>query len=319
MRTRALSISHLLGSFRLLLAAGLFFAHTLTAHAAPPPRPAPAHADVSYGPHPNQILDVYLPPAPKAPCPVLVWYGGIWKPAKHAPDLRPFFDAGCAVIAVQTRTMTDATQDKSPVPISYVLDDACRAIQFIRSKAHAWGLNADRVATGGGSQGSLPALYVACSPDRAMPDASDALARQSTRVLAVAAFRSQPSIDPRRMQEWVPGVQWGAPALGCSFEESLKRRDELLPVIKKWSPDHLLHAGVPPIYFENEWGLTQPADVTESNYKVHAPMWGLGFQKLAKDHGITVLVKYLGHPTEGYANTWDFLVKQLTSTSAPAR
>ena len=62
--------------------------------------------------------------------------------------------------------------------------------------------------------------------------------------LAVArAYRSQPSIDPKRMQEWVPGVKWGAPALGCSFEESLKSRDKLLPVIEAWSPDYLLHKG----------------------------------------------------------------------------
>ncbi len=292
--------------------------------AADPPKPVPTHADVRYGPHPNQLMDVHLPPQAKGPCPVLIWYGGIWKPSKHVPDRRPFFDAGCAVIGVQTRTMTDATQDKAAEPISYVLEDACRAVQFVRAKAAEWGLDPDRIAVGGGSQGSLPALYVACAADHAQPGAADPVERQSTLkaplrglrphgVVAVAAFRSQPSIDPKRMQEWVPGVQWGAPALGCGFEESLKRREELLPVIRKWSPDHLLHPGVPPIYFENEWGLTQPAGVTESNYKVHAPMWGLGFQKLAQAQGVTVLTKYEGHPTGGYANTWDFLVKQLTA------
>lgn len=55
--------------------------------------------------------------------------------------------------------------------------------------------------------------------------------RISTRVRCVGAFRSQPTIDPQRMQQWVPGVKWGAPALGCSFEESLRRREEFLPLI----------------------------------------------------------------------------------------
>ena len=139
--------------------------------------------------------------------------------------------------------------------------------------------------------------------------------RTSTKVTCAAAYRSQPTIDPKRMQEWVPGVEWGAPALGCSFQESLKRRDELLPIISKWSPDALLHAGTPPLYFENEWGLTQPDSVTEANYKVHSPAWGVGFQKLAQQANVVCHVKYPGHPTEKYQDIWDFIVQEL---KAPA-
>ena len=115
------------------------------------------------------------------------------------------------------------------------------------------------------------------------------------------------------MQQWVPGVKWGAPALGCGFEESLKRREELLPLIRKWSPDWLVHRGAPPIYFENEWGLTQPEGVEEVNYKVHSPAWALGFQKLAREAGVTCYVKYLGHPSQKYQGIWDFLVQELKS------
>jgi hypothetical protein len=114
------------------------------------------------------------------------------------------------------------------------------------------------------------------------------------------------------MQEWVPGVEWGAPALGYSFAESLKRREELLPVIAKWSPDALLHRGTPPLYFENNWGLTQPEKVGEADYKVHSPAWALGFQKLAHKAGVVCHVKYPGHSTEKYKDIWDFIVQELT-------
>ena len=113
------------------------------------------------------------------------------------------------------------------------------------------------------------------------------------------------------MQEWVPGVKWGAPALGCSFEESLKRRDELLPIIKKWSPDYLLHKDAAPMFFENEWGLTKPDDITQANYDVHCPRWALGFQKLAAAAGATCFVKFPGHPVEGQTDIWNFIAKQL--------
>ncbi len=277
--------------------------------------PLPTHADVSYGRNPHQLMDVYLPTQGKGPYPVVVWFGGIWKPSKGPGNLKYFLANQCAMIAVEMRSMSDALEDKVAVPISYVLDDACRAVQFIRLRADKWNIDPKRIAVGGGSQGALPALYLGCAGDRANPNAADPVERQSTKVACVAAFRSQPSIDPKRMQEWVPGVKWGAPALGCSFEESLKRRDELLPAIKKWSPEALLHKGAAPIYFENNWGLTQPEKVTEMDYKVHSPAWGLGFQKLAQQAGATCYVKYPDHPTEKYKDIWDFVVGELKASA----
>lgn len=273
--------------------------------------PKPTHADVSYGPHPHQLMDIYLPPGGGGPHPVVLWYGGIWKPAKHAARPDFFGKAGVAVVAVQTRTMTDATEDKVAAPVSYVADDACRAVQFVRANAARWGLDPDRIAVGGGSQGALPALYVACAGERADPKSDDPVRRASTRVRGAAAYRSQPSIDPARMRAWVPGVAWGAPALGCSFEQSLKRRDELLPVLAAYSPDHLLHPGTPPLYFENNWGLTRPESVAEMDYLVHSPAWALGFQGLAREAGVACFVKYPGHPSEKYDDIWDFLVREL--------
>lgn len=312
----------LLGQVHVLLAAAWLvpgLCHTAepqtTQPPAAPPKPAPTHADISYGSHPHQLLDLYLPSGAEKPSPVLIWYGGLWKPFKGAPDPRRFLvlEKGIAVVAVQTRTLTDGMADKADPPVSYVMNDACRAVQFIRLDASKWNLDPERIGVGGGSQASLPALYVGCAGERAKPDAVDQVERVSTRVTFVAAYRSQPSIDPKRMQEWVPGVEWGAPSLGLSFPESLERREELLPVIQRWSPDWLLHADAAPIYFENEWGLTQPENetITEANYKVHSPAWALGFQKLAQHYGATCHVKFPGHPTEGYIDIWDFIVKEL--------
>jgi hypothetical protein len=302
-----------------LVASSAFAADAPPAKPATPPAskpatnaPVPTHADVSYGAHPHQLMDVHVPADGSGPFPVLIWFGGIWEPSKHVPDLNRFFPHKIAVIGVETRTLKDGVAEKANPPVSHVMNDACRAVQFVRLHAAKWNLDPQRIAVGGGSQGSLPALYVGCAGERADPKSSDPVERVSTKVTCVAAYRSQPSIDPKRMQEWVPGVQWGAPALGCSFEESLKRRDELLPMIERWSPDALLHQGAAPIYFENEWGLTQPENVTEGNYKVHSPAWALGFQKLAQQAGATCHVKFLDHPTDRYKDIWDFIVQELT-------
>ncbi|MDQ2732822.1 MAG: hypothetical protein M3Y56_14280 [Armatimonadota bacterium] len=274
------------------------------------PAPLPTYADISYGPSPNQVMDVYLPGG-GGPFPVLVWYGGIWEPKRGTPDLARFLPQQVAVVSVQTRTLTDGMKEKANPPVSYVMNDACRAVQFVRSNAAKWNLDPARIAVGGSSQGSLPALYVGVSADHANPASNDPVEHVSSRVICVAAHRSQPSIDPVRMQQWAPGVQWGAPALGCNFEESLKRREELLPLIRQWSPDWLVHHGAPPIYFENNWGLAQPENVTLDDYLVHSPAWALGFQKLAGEAGVICYVKYPGHGTEGYTDVWDFVVQEL--------
>lgn len=90
-----------------------------------------------------------------------------------------------------------------------------------------------------------------------------------------------------------------------------RRHEQLLPILKKWSPDWLIHKDAAPIYFENNWGLTRPADVREMDYKVHSPAWALGFQKLAEQAGAVCLVKFPDRPTPGYNDIWDFIVKQL--------
>lgn len=279
---------------------------------AAPVKPVPTHAEVSFGPHPHQRLDIYLPKTSDGPFPVLIWFGGIWKPAKHPANLDFFGSKGIAVVAVQTRTMEDATAAKEKEPISYVQSDAVRAVQFVRHHAAKWNLDPRRIAVGGGSQGAQPALFVGCSRDQANAASDDPVERESSLVTCVAAYRCQPTIDPVRMQEWVPGVKWGAPALGCSFEESLKRRNELLSTIKKWSPDWLLHMDAAPMFFENEWGLTQPKDITPENYDVHSPRWALGFQKLALSAGATCFVKFPGHTADGGGkDIWDFVSKRL--------
>jgi len=280
---------------------------------APPAGPAPTAADVSYGPHPHQLMDIYVPPTGTGPFPVVMWYGSIWQPGKHVAGLDRLWPAHVAVVSVETRTMTDGTEDKVATPVSYVLLDARRAIQFVRLHAMDYNLDPDRIATAGSSQAGLPALYVACAGEKADPNSSDPVERMSTKVTCVGAWRGgcASSIDPQVLQSWFPGVQWGAPAFGCSFEDSLKNRDTLLPIICQWSPDKLITKNAPPIYFYNNWGLTKPDDITESNYSVHAPAESLGFQKIAQSLGVTCYVDFPGHPAEKYKDMWDFLIEEL--------
>jgi hypothetical protein len=225
---------------------------------------------------------------------------------------------GCAAVAVEMRTMGDAIQDKISPPISVCLLDARRAVQFVRLHAAEWNLDPNRIAVGGGSQGALPALYVGCAGEKVDPGSTDPVERVSTKVTCVGTWRSPPTIDPKWLQGWNPGVEWGVPAWGYSFAESLKNHDQLLPVISRWSPEYLLTKDAPPMYWEYDYGLTKPAGITEMGYLTHSPRTGLGFQKMCEKLGVTCYVQFPGHPSEKFTNVWDFLVRQLGAGAGKA-
>lgn len=113
---------------------------------------------MSYGSHSHQLIDIYLPRKGTAPFPAILWLGGIWRAAKHPANLGFFDSKGIAVIAVETRTMEDAMATGEKVQGAYVHSDAIRAVQFVRHNATLWTLDATHLATGGGSQGTQPAL-----------------------------------------------------------------------------------------------------------------------------------------------------------------
>ena len=119
------------------------------------PQPTAARADVSYGPHPHQLLDLYLPPQGKGPFPVVIWYGALWTPKKHVPPVWAFLPAGCAAIGVQARVMGDAVKDNIHPPVSVCLLDARQAVQFVRLHAAQWNLDPGLIAVGGSLRGEM--------------------------------------------------------------------------------------------------------------------------------------------------------------------
>jgi acetyl esterase/lipase len=274
------------------------------------PKDIPTYADVSYGPHPHQLLDVYLPQG-DGPFPVVVWYGAIWVPKKGPGNLGMFISHRCAVIAVQTRSMGDAQQDKINPPISYVLSDARRALKYVHLHAKQWKLDRNRIATGGSSQAAVPALFAACTAAKADAHCDDPVDCETVPVVAVALHRGPGSIDPKRLQEWNPGVEWGAPAWGYNVAESIKRYKELRPMISQWSPEYFVTKDTPPIFIENEWGLTKPENISEANYRTHSPLWGIGLKKYVEARGGICYQKYPGLKPERYKDIWDFLIQRL--------
>jgi acetyl esterase/lipase len=274
--------------------------------------PAPTQANVPYGKHEKQVLDFYQAKG-EQPTPLLFSiHGGGWMSGDKAnPDfLAQCLENGISVVSINYRLIADATAEKINPPVKACLDDAARALQFVRSKAAEWHLDTTRIGGCGGSAGGFTVLWLAFHPDMAEAGSADPIARESTRLRCVMAFVPQTTLDPQQMQAWIPNNQYGNHAFGLgSMQEFIDKRESLLPWIESFSPYALASADDPPVllFYDNPPNLGQP-------YKdpPHSGNYGAGIAEKLKAVGIEHEINYNNdYAHMKYPNLFGFLVEKL--------
>ena len=166
--------------------------------------------------------------------------------------IQPFLDAGISVAAINYRFIPQAMEQKVEPPVKACLHDAARALQTIRSKAKEWNLDPKRVGATGGSAGACTSLWLALHDDLADPQASDPIARQSSRLTCAAVNGAQTSLDPKELREWIPNAIYGGHAFGFAapgrsrpeeFELLIANREKVLAVDQGVFADRAGHRG----------------------------------------------------------------------------
>lgn len=279
---------------------------------------APTFTDVQYGAHPRQVLDFYQADSAE-PTPVVIYlHGGGWLGGSKSPfNAKPYLDRKISVAAVGYRFTSDAGDLKPPVKAP--LDDAARAVQFVRTRAAEWNVDKVRIGATGGSAGGLSCLWLAFHDDMSDPNANFLVARESTRLYCVGVSNAQTTLDPKQMSEWIPNINGGAHAFGFSgdrekklspFNQFLQARDTIMPWIKEYSPYELLTADDPPVglYYGGvpELGRAQPDPLHTANF-------GLGLQEKCKRVGVECELYYEGAPDIRYRTVQGYLIDKLTA------
>jgi acetyl esterase/lipase len=96
---------------------------------------------VPYGTHPRQVLDFYQAKSDK-PTPLVFYiHGGGWQGGDKKTNPQAFLDKGISVVAINYRYIKNAVEDKVEPPVKAPLEDAARALQFVRSKAAEWNID----------------------------------------------------------------------------------------------------------------------------------------------------------------------------------
>lgn len=281
--------------------------------------PKPTEADVAYGPEPRQVLDFYQAESPR-PTPVLVViHGGGWLNGDKRTfnNQGPYLAAGISVVSVEYRFVSHAAAAGVKPPVQWPMHDAARAVQFVRSKASAWNLDASRVAATGSSAGACTCLWLAFHDDLADPKSTDPVARQSTRLTCAAVSRAQTSLDPKQMREWIPNNRYGAHAFGFTaptglrrdaFDEFLASREKILPWIAEYSPYALATADDPPIglYYD-----AAPMMGQDQPNPAHSPNFGEGLRRRLVELNVDCEFVYPGTSDVKHPQVHDYIIERL--------
>src|SRR5438445_12346978 len=88
---------------------------------------------VAYGKHPRQVLDFYQAKSDR-PTPVVFYiHGGGWQAGDKRTNPQPFLAKGISVVAINYRYVKNGVEEKVEPPVKAPLEDAARALQFVRS------------------------------------------------------------------------------------------------------------------------------------------------------------------------------------------
>ena len=292
-----------------------------------PPQTKPTMTNVPYGTHERQVLDFYKADSAK-PTPLLFFiHGGGWVAGDKArvASLDQYLKAGISVVSINYRYNTQAQAAGVKPPVQWPLNDAARALQFVRSKAAEWNIDKARIGASGGSAGACSSLWLAFHNDLADPKSADPIARESTRLWCAAVIGAQTTLDPQQMKEWTPNSRYGGHAFGfmpdpadtktrdTQFAQFLAGREQVLPWIKEYSPYEHVSSDDPPIYMIYS---VPPALGQDQKDPTHSANFGVKLQEHLKSAGVPCELVYPGAPEVKHPQVQEYLIEKLKAASA---
>lgn len=257
------------------------------------------YKDIAYGSYERNKLDAYILENDGKPTPVLIFFhgGGYVGGDKSNFLTRDLMDeclqAGISVVTCNYRFITT---EPFPAPMR----DGTRAIQFVRSQAEEWGIDAHLIATSGSSAGGHIALWNALNGDLAKPASSDPIERVPSNVSAFIGFGTQVSKDQRFYEDIYngPHIQpnialfYGIPSTDELYHPNILR------IAEKASAINYMSAAAPPAFMTYDYAFDQPyipADAPVGEV-IHHPIHGFMLKKKYDEYGIPFVFRHASDP-----------------------
>lgn len=154
-------------------------------------------ADIAYNEiHERNVFDIFLP-ASELPTPMVIFIhgGGFQTGSKEqaydfTEEMQALLEANIAFAAINYRYL-----NQSDDGVRTCLNDAKRALQFMRLYADSLNIDAEKIACLGVSAGAGTALWLGTHDDMADAKSTDLVAQQSSRINSAVALATQASYD----------------------------------------------------------------------------------------------------------------------------
>jgi len=247
--------------------------------------------NVSYGNHPNQVIDFRKAKVDK-PAPLVVFiHGGGFTGGSHDKvnenAIQQYLNEGIHHASIEYRFLKHAD-----FPAAH--EDCIRALQFIRTKSKEWGIDKNRIAAYGGSAGAQLVAYLAWGDDFANLKSEDPVSRESSRLKAVAFWGGQSTMDMNWWVDNIPGYRRDFHA-----KKESKRKDlsfiERRALINEISVINHITSDDPPTFMR--YGMN-PDDPIPSGLKrargwiIHHVNFGIAMEEKLKLNGVEVVLNY---------------------------
>ena len=164
---------------------------TVTTYAANTNSPKePTQKNVRYGERVRNVLDFCQAKSDK-PAPVAIYFHGggfrVGDKGQIGKSASCFTDKGVSVVAANYPFNKTESKGKQ-ITGAEILASGKRVVQLVRSKAKEWNIDPSRVGLCGSSAGSILSEWITFAPDAADAKSEDPVARQSTKIEALAAY-----------------------------------------------------------------------------------------------------------------------------------
>lgn len=271
----------------------------------------PTFAEVRYGPHDRNVLDLWVAEG-EAPRPLVVYiHGGGWiggdKTKFPTEQFERLLAAGISVASISYRY---STIEPYPTPMR----DGGLAVQFLRHHSGKYKIDPHRVACYGSSAGAVTSLWLAFHDDLADAGAEDPVLRQSTRLTCAGAIAAPTTLDKQSMDEWFgmkvvthPAI---LPLFGVETEQELTS-EKVRRLALEASPISHLTRDDPPVFLDYPQRHEPLPAKHSANLAVHHPLFGIKLKEAADKIGVEANFQAANQQQERYTDLVDFLIKKL--------